>query len=69
MTFRHNTRLLVLLCFLGCYTLDEDVTFDYILSVTRHQLLFVLYTGLQLLICNDLCQTEIDRNHHKLILL
>ena len=34
-TFRHSTRLLVLLCFLRCQTLREDVTFDYILSVTR----------------------------------
>jgi len=31
-TFRHSTRLLVLLYFLRCQTLSEYVTFDYLYS-------------------------------------
>ena len=39
MTFRHSTRLDLKLCFLGFQTLSKDVTFDYILSVTRQHFL------------------------------
>ena len=34
----YSTRLLGLLCYLGCQTLSEDVTFDYILSVTSQEM-------------------------------